>query len=217
MSPITVTLLNWKRPKNMERLLDSLHKQTLKPVIFLWNNGDPLRSVAVDWLVQSSENLKCWPRWLLGSLATTPYICSLDDDLALKDDRVLSELVKVLEDDDKPDRVFGLAGLVLPPGIHYTQGKRPTEGPLAPADIIKGRMMAFRTAALKKLTLQPRGTEDDIAVCGLLANRRRLHHRQITWLRDRIEELPDQHAYCSQPGHYERRNQAIRQFLYGEP
>jgi hypothetical protein len=214
MSTITVTLLNWKRPANLRRLMDSLHAQTLRPRVFLWNNGDAFLDPRADLVVQSSRNLRCWPRWLLASLAETEYVCSLDDDLALRDDDVLEDLVQSMDEDAVGDRVYGLDGLIIPRGSSYRQGQRPAPEALAPVDVVKGRMMALHRAALATVGLLQGVTEDDITICGLLARGRERHHRVIGWLHGRVEELPETHALAHQPGHYDRRDAAVRQYLH---
>ena len=37
---ITVVLINYKRTKNTHKIIDCLRKQTISPVIYVWNNGD---------------------------------------------------------------------------------------------------------------------------------------------------------------------------------
>ena len=218
MSELTVVLLNWKRPRNLICLLETLHHQTLKPKIFLWNNGDKLDGALVDVLVNSSKNMRCWPRWFLGSLSDTKYVCAIDDDLALGDHRVLEDLVKCMNDDDVADRVYGLEGLIIGSDGSYRSGRPPASVErLAPVDIVKGRMMAVHGSALETIGMHRGVTEDDIAICGLLAKGRRGFHRQVRWLRGRVTELPETDALAHQPGHYDRRDAAVAEFCHVNP
>jgi hypothetical protein len=225
MSTITVTLLNWRRPENMSQLLDSLAGQTLRPTILFWNNGATFLDARLDLVVHANRNVGCWPRWFLGAMAETDYVCTIDDDLALKDDRVLEDLVRAMDEDAVEDRMYGLEALVIHPGETYRDGldrhreshtaaRRAAMEPLMPVDVVKARLVALHRAALETVPLLPgMFTEEDIALCGLLARGRRQHHREVVWLRDRVVELPAPHATWHQPGHPERREAARRRFL----
>ena len=93
---VTVLLLNYKRPENLRRILGDLVKQKpVPPDIFLWNNsGRSFVDKRVTWQVNSSANRFCWPRWMMGSLARTRFICTMDDDFTFEDDFVLRDLVR---------------------------------------------------------------------------------------------------------------------------
>lgn len=215
MTSITVTLLNWKRPENLPILLDSLFSQTIKPRVILWNNEQPFHDDRLDLIINSSKNLKCWPRWLMASMTDTEYVCSLDDDLALKDDKVLEDLVSVMDKDNVVDRVYGLEGVILNPGLSYRRSHPPRPEPLAPVDIVKGRMMALHRTALSSLNMLHGVTvADDIAISGLMARGRLKYHRVVGWLRNRVQELPAPNALCFMPDHYSRRDIAARQYFY---
>ena len=94
--PVTILLLNYKRPSNLRRILDDLTKQKpTPPDIFLWNNsGRTFVDERVTWQVDSSANRFCWPRWMMGSLARTRFICTMDDDFTFEDDFVLRDMVR---------------------------------------------------------------------------------------------------------------------------
>jgi hypothetical protein len=119
-----------------------------------------------------------------------------------------------MDEDGVEDRVYGMDGLVIPRGASYRQGQRPAVEPLAPVDVVKGRMMALHRSALATVGMLQGVTEDDIAICGLLARGRERYHRVLGWLRGRIEELPETHALAHQPGHYDRRDAAVRQYFH---
>ena len=119
-STITFILLNYKRPENLRRILASIEAQTMwtegRVEIFLWNNsGLVFTDPRITWQVNSSQNRFCWPRWFMGSLARTTYICSLDDD-----NKVLSDLVQVM-DTLEVGQICGFAGTVLHPDPEHPQ------------------------------------------------------------------------------------------------
>lgn len=119
-SPVTVLLLNFRRPENLRRILGDLERQTVKPDVFLWNNsGNVFTDPRVSWQLDSSENRFCWPRWMMGSLAKTKYVCTMDDDLTFADPRVLEDAIAQLESHNSEaantTTIAGFTGCVLHP------------------------------------------------------------------------------------------------------
>jgi hypothetical protein len=218
---LTVCLTSWKRPENISIILDALKRQTERPTIFLWNNGkhiEPTR--ACDWVVNSSRNMLCWPRWLMLSMAETEYVCVMDDDISLTDSNVLRDAVRVAA--TMPETtVCGPTGVRLvedrpyKDGIHLASYRHHTDADTA-CDIVKGTFMLLRAEQLRKhvpLKHPAAYREDDIAVCGLLAGGRRGDHRCLTSFGGRFLALPSPHSLWRQPGHFERRDAASREFF----
>lgn len=86
---VTVLLLHYKRRENLLRILGCLDGQQPRPAIFLWNNSEEqFTDSRVDWQIDSAANRFCWPRWFMGSLARSEFVCTLDDDLLLTDPNV---------------------------------------------------------------------------------------------------------------------------------
>ena len=86
---MTVLLLHYKRRENLLRILGCLDGQQPRPAIFLWNNSEEqFTDSRVDWQIDSAANRFCWPRWFMGSLARSEFVCTLDDDLLLTDPNV---------------------------------------------------------------------------------------------------------------------------------
>jgi hypothetical protein len=198
---ITVLLLNYGRPENIGRILQSISAQTIPCHVFLWNNGDPLPSeTEFDWHLQSTTNVGCWPRWFAAGFAETQFICSLDDDLTFARADTLSTVVSILSGLSEPDVAIGLEGVILDPrrpyyvphqnaGFHLRSGDTP-----ARVDIVKGRFLACRTSELLPINLSPDEREDDIAICGQLAKGRNRHHLIPAGLSDLFQELPQNGA-----------------------
>ena len=222
MSAITVMIAAWKRPENMAKIVDALCAQTLRPRIFVWNNNPDTTCAdpRFDLVVQSSRNLRVWPRWFLGSMADTDYICTLDDDLMPGDARVFEDFVRAMDEDSTPDRAYGFDGLVIPRGTTYCQanwpgGKwRPPIPNSIAVDVVKGQVMALRRTALARITMLPAGDDDDIIICGALAAGRAQYHRAYGWLNRRIRTLPEHDSMCREPGHFERRDVSARRYLH---
>jgi len=211
MSTITVIMLNFRRRENVPRILDALSTQTVKPTIWLWNNGrQPLRDARVDMEVVADRNWHCWPRWFLASYATTDHVMMIDDDIVPACDRMLEAAIDSLEGQDAFDTIVGAEGVVLGPARTYwhsypgkaarsevgsMQGSIHVKKVVADiaVDIVKGRCLVVRTAALKTLPLSPahRDTCDDIAVSGLLARGRSRAHLVSAALGRALDDIPD--------------------------
>lgn len=215
---MTVCLLNWKRADNVRLILDSLEEQTERPQVFLWDNSElAFADKRIDWLVRSSRNAKCWPRWWMASQADTDYVMSLDDDLVLADQHVIKHMVDFMDlavrHPEPYDRIYGLEGVQLQSGLLYSGSLGKDEVPTGDVDVVKGRFMLLRREALTDVGLHWGVTEDDIAISGLLAKGRRRHHRRMTWLWEYVRALPDPHALCGEATHWQRRDAAVKAFF----
>lgn len=209
---ITVCLLNWKREENLSHIIYSLISQTIKPKIFLWNNSpNPFYSKHIDWQINSSKNMYCFPRWFMASQAQTPYVMSLDDDICFTSKNTLEYLIKNIQE----DRAYGLEGVYLQKNKLYG-GSLPEKLPkdlndLLKCDIVKGRLLACKTKNLcEKVPFINNIIDDDIAVSGWLAQGKSLQHRVLPCLRKMIKQLPDNDGLCSSKEHYRRRDDAVK-------
>ena len=219
---MTVCLLNWKRPENVVRIIRDLRDQDAKPNIFLWDNSpdDHPNTFDVDWIVKSSENKLCWPRWFMASMAQTEYVMSLDDDLTFKDTKFISDLTSIL--DSEAERVIGIYGVVLIPGKSYHECTVDEIPPgVNEVDIVKGRLLSLPASLLKYIdfglphwseTSSNSTTEDDIAISGILGEKLG-KHLIVPEMRSRIIKLPDPHAIWKQEGHFKKREEAVKKFF----
>lgn len=212
---VTMLLLNWKRPDNLLQILDVLAEQTLKPVIFLWNNSPlPFHHSSVDWQINSSRNAYCLPRWWMGQQVETDFVMTCDDDLLPADNRLLQDAVDLLAA-QPANTIIGPQGIVLDPDQPYERCGDADFN--EPCDIILGRMMLLRSQLLRELPI-PFGnpawlTTDDILVSGLAAAGKPRQHLRAAVFEHRLQELPAPYAVCNQPGHYQRREFARRHWL----
>jgi hypothetical protein len=218
-SPVTVVLTNWRRPDNVRRILDALDGQTLRPRIVLWNNGDAFDDPRVDWLVTSSENAACWPRWFLAGLTRSPFTGVMDDDLVPADGRVFENLLGFLER-LAPKTVAGNTGIRLDPAKDYRAGLHMTSQPGGdlPTDMVKGRFAFLRTEDLRHVSFKPAPGRDvlvcdDIVVCGTLSGGQPGKHVLPSVLAGRFAELPDHDALCRMPDHFLHRETARRAYF----
>ncbi len=229
---VTVCLLNYRREQNIGAMLDCLARQTLPLQVYIWNNGEPLKYQTgggapcpiemhplVARHVQSTANLGCMPRWWMASTADTEYVCSMDDDLLFKDERVLEDAVKASKE-GCPDGAVGFFGWCDVEGKGY-QGARHINGSREDrhVDVIKGRFMLFRRALLDRVPLRPPIPEadevlfrcDDIYLNLCLSGGEPGFHLVPGILGKRWKELGQggQSLAC-QRGHYKKRGAAVR-------
>jgi hypothetical protein len=219
LSAVTVCLLNWKRPQNLPRVIDSLMRQTLRPTVFLWNNaGTPFHDERVAWQVDSSQNMGCWPRWFMASRARTEYVCTLDDDLVLADEQVLEDAVALLA--QCPEHtILGPEGVKLvfgKPYRHCDHVAAPETD--TPVSIVKGRMMLLRRAALERVPFstayEVARDADDIVISALVAGGKANRHVVPALFGDRLEELEEYGVGLKErPAHHERREAARRKYF----
>ncbi len=218
MSNLTVCLLNWRRPANLSKILQCLQQQSAKPRIFIWNNAAtplPYNIGNADWVVNSSQNKLCFPRWYMASQADTKWVMSLDDDLMLADDYVLEEMINFVLPYKEKDIIFGLEGVVLKENKSYSECNQIKKRNFF-VDIVKGRIMLLRRQALNEVKMHWKVQRtDDIALSGLLAKGRAMHHRIIPWLHSRINELDAHDGLCDNAlVHYSERDIATKQFFW---
>lgn len=178
--------------------------------------------------VKSSRNLGCLPRWQLAALADTEFVCSMDDDLLLKDKRVIEDAVGACRE-RCPDGIVGFFGWEHVDGKPYKRarhinGSRKDRR----CDIVKGRFMLLRRKLLSSVPMLPPDMDgerlgfrcDDIYVSLCIARGEWGRHLVPGVLRKRWKELPQRGAsLAAQPGHYEQRDRAvsrIRQWLREE-
>lgn len=180
----TVVMLNYRRPNNVRQILTALRDQLPRPDVWLWNNGMPAGFDA-DWLVESTVNRLCPPRWWMAAQAETEYVVILDDDVLPIGRDAIRRVVAACE----PGRIAGPWGAVLERSYH---GRRDVGLPVSATevDVVKGRCMAMHTTSLREAiaeagVLTARGSEsryddlvvaEDIAICGAMASGRRRHH-----------------------------------------
>jgi len=218
---VTVVLLNYKRPDNLKQVIDSVHKQTVHPQIFLWNNGAPFHDSRVTWQVDSSLNKICWPRWFMASMASTEYVCSLDDDLSFADNRVLESAIEYA-DENARDGIVGPYGVRLMARRTYMKSDHiDLPDTDMRVDIVKGRMMLFRRELLQQvpLVVPEVGDEipirnDDIVMSGLISRGKPGFHHVPRLFKNRILPLSEKECgLVQQAEHWESRNRTKEEFF----
>lgn len=214
MKPIaTALLLNWKRPENIVKTIASIRAQTAPIEIWLWNNNpEDKTAYDVDMQINSPRNFFCWPRWLLGSMAETEFIFTLDDDLMFADEWVINDCISNMS--ETGDEIYGIEGVLLDPKFNKNYFESPhfktDESFDAIVDIIKGRFMFMSRNFLSQVLLENEPTCEDIKIssycegCPVVPSF--LHNRLIN-----LSEGDE--ALFAQPWQRERRQQAVEKYF----
>jgi hypothetical protein len=211
----TVCILNWKRPDNVRAILEALRSQRPTVEIFLWNNGPPMGFNA-DWIVQSSRNARCSPRWWMACQARTPYVVILDDDLCPANAYAIDALVGRCSG----RQIVGPFGAVWRGKYSQHETIRfPAED--TATDVIKGRCMAMQTWILRSIVgctgilaaqtltdiYDDLAIAEDIAVCGAFSGGTRGYHLVPGGMGEFFSELPEgREALSMRADHMLRRN-----------
>jgi len=203
---VTVVIANYMRLENVRRLIQALSDQTVQPTIFVWDNspGQNVVDPRISWLIRSSRNAKCSPRWWMASHANTDFVLIHDDDLLPSHSKVLASTL------DAAARTVpfavGAAGVITTSGSSYWQsrhvGVRTTYiDHDTQVDIVKGCYFCCPTSQLREVGYLELDAEDDIAVSAKLGHGRVQPHVVLADLQSSLELLPE--------GEYSRRGRAI--------
>lgn len=207
----TAILLNWNRPHGMKYAIAKLKRQTVPIEIFLWNNNprDKTR-YDVDMQINSSNNLYCWPRWLIANFSNCQYIFSHDDDLYIQDEDTIRQCIDYLS--SKPDdTIIGHNGARLN-GMNYEKSEHFSRPKMIDikVDVIKGRFMFMRKQLLNCISiLHELSRGDDIHICSHSSNK-----IIPAFLKDKLIDLSSHiNGLCTEPDHMALRDKATAQYF----
>ena len=164
---ITAILLNWKRPENIIKTIKSIRDQSIPIKICLWNNNpDDKTRYDVDIQIDSPNNFKCYPRWMMASLVETDYIFTLDDDLMLNDNNVIKDILTFYDSININTAIVGYTGVILNQDKDYWKSEHVTEPKNIDikVDIVKGRFMFMNKSLINNITLENEETCEDIKI-----------------------------------------------------
>lgn len=170
MKKATALLTNWKRRDNLPKVLASLRAQSIPIEIFLWDNSGygGFRDL-VELEIVASSNLKCFPRWGMARFASSDFVFSLDDDLAIKDPLTIERCCQFV---GQTDAALGKEGVTVIPGNGYRESIHIAcnTHAISSVDILKGRFIFARKETIIQAMPQSQATlfdpriEDDIAI-----------------------------------------------------
>jgi hypothetical protein len=206
---VTAILLNYKRDKNVHRIIPALKAQTAAPEIVLINNGPPFLyepTCAEDtphetWTIP--YNIGPFARWFV-AYAQAGWLYIQDDDVVPGDDRFVEDLITLAM--ERPKAITGLFCRNIhkqPP--YYLHKDEPKDGPTS---YVKAICMALHRTTLGKVRIPAGdiGRNEDIHI-GLEIGRGEPVHYVSAALRRRIIQLDQMGVALShEPNHYTERD-----------
>lgn len=166
---ITVILTGYKRPQHLKEQVEAVKNQTLKPKeIILWVNGTDFDfEDEYVTVIKSSKNFGVWARFSCALLASTKYVCVLDDD-TIPGMRWFENCYETMK---HFDGLLGTIGVVFDEKCHgykvkYRVGWDNPSTNVSKVDIV-GHSWFFKKEWLQHLwKLQPIYELDEQLVCG---------------------------------------------------
>lgn len=202
---VTVVIANYMRPKNVRRLIQTLSEQTVKPTIFVWDNSPEqnFNDPRISWLIRSSRNAQCSPRWWMASHAATEFVLIHDDDLLPSHPRILARTLDAAA--ETAPFAVGASGVIMRSHLGYWQsrhvGLRATYlDEDARVDIVKGSYFCCATIQLAGVGYLELDAEDDIAVSARLGRGIEQPHMVLAELQSNFDLLLE--------GEYSRKKRA---------
>ena len=216
---VTVVVTNYLRLANVQRLIDVLYKQTVTPTIFVWDNSptQDFNDPRVSWLIRSSKNAYCVPRWWMAIHAETDFVLVHDDDLMPLHPKVLAWTLEAAA--KIAPFAVGATGVILKRHLGYWQSQHVGLRSMrirhdVRVDIVKGCYFCCPTQRLTKVGHLDLDTEDDIAVSAKLGNGLEQPHQILSKLQNCFELLPEgEEARQRRPNHRTARDAARWQFF----
>ncbi len=225
---LTVCLLNWKRPENLDKIIDNLYG---KVKIFLWDNSGSFKKKdkRVDWHVRSSVNKFFSPRWWMLKFAQTNFVCTHDDDFNLENVYVLQEAIDALNN-DKEKKAAGFCGRILrgkpceftkTKAFNYYKPDDELKEDKKVVDFIAGRLILTHTNSIRNIELSNlskindgKDYHDDLDICAKLAKKRLRRFIIFKKIADSVIELPDQYAAWKTPDFFENAQKQLNNYWY---
>ncbi len=156
---ITAIILNWKRYRNLPKIVNRLKQSSTNMDIWIWNNNpkkqiEPIGLFKDCTIVNSSENFKCPARHALSMLGYSDYILFIDDDI-LPDKSLPSTFLDVAV--RCKFSVMGVVGVRVNKVSPYTNPIHKCHSELyqietiTEVDYVKGRIMFVRREHMRHL------------------------------------------------------------------
>lgn len=197
---ITLILLNWKRPRNASRIINTCLSFRRINEIILWNNNPEykfkIRHRNIKYF--ESRNHFTLSRYAAVFFASNNDIMFHDDDLILKEEQIERLFEAHLE---HPHSIVGCFGRNLKNGVYvkeYSFGK---------VDVVLGRVMLFQRALIgnfiKNCPPFHGALEDDILFCLSQTEKSVAINVGV------IEELPKRYALSKRLYHLDRRQEMV--------
>jgi len=157
---ISVVLLSWKRPKNIDVIVAELRRVEAVREIIVWNNNPAIQMSLPDCkVINSSFNFMPYARYCAATLTSCNALLFQDDDMMFHKDGIERAYAELMKD---PGRIYGSEGRNL------QNGKYMFDPVYGECDIVLGQFMLFTRTLLCSVLgnlvgLAPFERGDDIA------------------------------------------------------
>lgn len=213
MSDVTAVLVSYRRPDNMQQLVDALRQQTVVPELMLVNNWDMTtyqieRAAFVPW------NAGPVMRHIFATYAETEWVLTMDDDIRPGDAEFVEDALALAK--KRPDVITCAFGRRLGQSAPYYRAA----DKFGRVEIALGRMMIYRRELLDNVGLPPmrfpwafRG--DDIWFSLEVSRGKPVHWAEVALSR-RLIDMPEggkDVALALQANHGSAREEACRWWL----
>lgn len=201
---ITTIITNYKRLENVKIIIENIKKQTIPSEIIIWDNSEndnDLRNYC-DVYYKPHKNVSCSVRWKIAQKVNTEYVMVIDDDITPINPLTHKYLIDKIGDND----LIGTHGVVMTNKEYVRCGHYSFPKQDKMVDILKGRMIFFRSDSLKNLNLQLENfCEDDIIISS------KFKKKMVIGEGDKyFQNLPEiGNALSERPDHYIRRTNTM--------
>lgn len=213
---VTALILNFRRPANVQQIIEALREQSVPVRIALWHNGADDDIPGADWVIRSDWNAGCLARWHVGALVGSDYVFTIDDDLTPKSAKLIETCIaRSMREGDR--RILGYTGRILASGPrYYNHGKSVglSRDEDRYVDIVKGRFMFVPSRLLARVPLAFPGYEgrgDDIWISLHTASGEKTHllPKEVAGSFSNLEDKEEQVGLSKQPGHTLKRDLVV--------
>lgn len=217
-NPVSVILLNYARPHNMDRVIGSIKMQTIETeIIMVDNSNDRYMYGLADKLITPSKNLGCFIRLLMAHYASHQYILLMDDDLVITDKNLLKDTIELYQHQCSISQggIMGAYGRM----VDFTSDK-PYSGQkdiiMGKANAIKGRFMFFHKSILDRVPIgsgsHPYDPFNEDLYFSFMAGQGKPVHYVSEYISTRLQDLDSAGALCSEVNHMDKRDAMCRWF-----
>ena len=221
---LAVVVLDWKRPQNMESVIESIRGQSIPVDLYVVHQAN-------NRVYESAENIHvetnrgCGTRWDILPLVENPYTVFIDDDIKLTDDKILETMLYHVKTrghvsavgitlGDHPERPYSSGNKVYAP-------KEPTRvnicmGNINMVNTRKARTIWCGATEYIRTMRRPETSiiGDDDIISSHLFNRNSYLNYAVGNGEKPYETLSTMHGLENMPGHYEFRNELCTKLTF---
>lgn len=210
MATVTAVLLNWKRPRNMPLIVESLRQQSVPVDVVLINSeGGSEETFGVEKVVRVPWNAGPVIRVVFASLVQSEWVLLQDDDLMIGNPVGVEQALQVAE--AHPGGIVGIFGRGLQRDYpHYWPEVYHGE-----AAVVKTRFLVLRRELMERVRMPGNGAmfADDLWL-SLEVGRGEPVHWVDSYIRQFVVELPKGDVGLElRPEHYENRHQFCKEYM----